>query len=193
MVDAAHAPSLQERLASLRASGAWRVDAARFGYLEALARRMPSQPAPVRQRLQEKLEAGLSEFTLRVQQQQPPARRKVPAPTTPLAQLNAYLRSLRAASHEGQQRDELASARAFRQAWEKTRALEQVQQALARKPANAGPLNSHALVLRSLDVLRELSPDYLRRFVSQVEALQWLEQARENLPKKAGRGGRKKK
>jgi hypothetical protein len=27
--------------------------------------------------------------------------------------------------------------------------------------------------------MRELSPDYLRRFLSQVESLQWLERARE--------------
>jgi hypothetical protein len=192
MIDAGHDASVQERIAALRESGEWQVDAARFGYLEALARRIPAQPAPVRERLEQKLEIGLSEFMQRVAARAP-APRKKPTSTTPLAQLNAYIRGLRAASPEGQAGDELASARAFRQAWEKTRALERVQQALARKPANAGPLNSHALVLRSLDVLRELSPDYLRRFVAQVETLQWLEQARDSLPRKPARSGRKKK
>lgn len=184
-------PSLQERLALLRGSGAWRADAARFVSLEALARRLEGQPAPVRQRLQDRLQAGLSDFMERVEQRAPMPRKAQRAPA-PLAQLNAYIRSLRAASPDGSQ--ELASARAFRQAWEKSRALEQVQQALARRPANAGPLNSHALVLRSLDLLGALSPDYLRRFVAQVETLQWMERAQEQLPRKAAKpAGRRRR
>jgi hypothetical protein len=33
------------------------------------------------------------------------------------------------------------------------------------------------LVLRSLALMQDISPDYLRRFVSQVETLLWLEKA----------------
>lgn len=183
--------SVQERLASLRTSGAWRMDAARFGYLEALARRLEGQPAPVRQRLEHKLQAGLADFVQRIEHR-PPAQRQRPAPPGPLAQLNASLRGLRAGAPDGAQRHELASARAFRESWDKARALQQVQEALARKPANAGPLNSHALVLRSLDLLGALSPAYLRRFVAHVETLQWLEQAREATPRKPARRARKK-
>ena len=36
----------------------------------------------------------------------------------------------------------------------------QASQAIARGAANAGPLNSHMLVLRSLSSMRDLSPDY---------------------------------
>jgi hypothetical protein len=61
---------------------------------------------------------------------------------------------------------------------------EQVEQAAARKPANAGPLNSHALVLQSLALMRELSPDYLERFLRQVESLQWLDRAAAQLPQR---------
>ena len=43
--------------------------------------------------------------------------------------------------------------------------------AVSRKPANAGPLNSHLLVLHSLGMLGELSDAYLRRFLVQVESL----------------------
>lgn len=186
-------PSAQERLASLRTSGAWRIDAARFAYLEAMARRLETQPAPVRQRLEQKLQTGLADFVQRIEQRQPVARKR-PAPASPLAQLNASLRQRHAASPESAQRDELASARAFRASWDKARALQQVQEALARKPANAGPLNSHALVLRSLDLLGALSPDYLRRFVAHVETLQWLEQARAGAPRKGSRpAGRARK
>ncbi|QJW85699.1 DUF2894 domain-containing protein [Ramlibacter terrae] len=52
-----------------------------------------------------------------------------------------------------------------------------VAEAVARRPAQAGPLNSHVLVLQTLGMMRELSPDYLRRFIEHVETLQWLEQA----------------
>ena len=76
-----------------------------------------------------------------------------------------------------------ARARRFRQAWTRRRSLEQVQRAVARAPANAGPLNSHALVLQSLELMRELSPDYLRRFLVHVEALQWLDAARQAYPR----------
>lgn len=74
-------------------------------------------------------------------------------------------------------RTELKSTQRFRETWARVAADRQVQQALARAPDNAGPLNSHLLVLRSLGVMRELSPDYLRRFLAHVEALQWLDQA----------------
>jgi hypothetical protein len=116
-----------------------------------------------------------------------------------LAQLNQYIRGTvaaraeLAAPGERPEPDELASARRFRRAWDRGRTLDQVQQALARRPASAGPLNSHMLVLRSLDMLRELSPDYLRRFLRHVEALQWLEQAAQRLPHEAGKAGKQGK
>jgi hypothetical protein len=67
-----------------------------------------------------------------------------------------------------------------------------VVQATHRAPENAGPLNSHMLVLRTLGLMRELSPHYLRRFLSHTETLLWLEQAQGQLksaqsPTKNGR------
>jgi hypothetical protein len=53
----------------------------------------------------------------------------------------------------------------------------QASQAIARGPANAGPLNSHMLVLRSLLSMRDLSADYLCCFVSYADTLLRLEQA----------------
>jgi hypothetical protein len=108
----------------------------------------------------------------------------------PLAQLNEYIRGTMlarmeaaAAPGEALDPDELMSARRFRRAWDRGRTLDRVEQALARKPASAGPINSHALVLRSLALMRELSPDYLRRFLVHVESLQWLDQALEQTPR----------
>jgi hypothetical protein len=90
----------------------------------------------------------------------------------------------------------LPSVRRFRETWSRIAAEDQVTQAVERGPANAGPLNSHMLVLRTLALLRDLSPDYLRRFLSQMETLQWLEQASQTIapvkPKPARRSRVKK-
>jgi hypothetical protein len=113
------------------------------------------------------------------------------ADASPLAELNAYIRrvSLERAGADafGAPVDpgELASARRFRHAWNSGRTLDQLQQAIARTPANAGPLNSHALAVRSLELMGELSTDYLRRFLVSVETLQWLEAARQQYPRQS--------
>lgn len=72
---------------------------------------------------------------------------------------------------------EMRSVRRFRAVWARITAENQVSQALACGPTNAGPLNSHMLVLRCLKLMQSLSPEYLRRFLSHIEALLWLEQA----------------
>ena len=114
----------------------------------------------------------------------------------PLGELNAYIRGTvearRAALDPGESAhpDDLFNARTFRKAWERGRAVDRFEQAIARTPANAGPLNSHALVLRSLGLMRELSTDYLRRFLVQAETLQWLEKAREKYPREEAKAGK---
>ncbi len=95
--------------------------------------------------------------------------------SSPLAQLNAYIRSVSPGAKDGGH--ELASARRFREAWGLYQAENKLDLASLRRPANAGPLNSHALVLESLERVHALSPAYLRRLLAQVDTLQWLEQA----------------
>lgn len=73
-------------------------------------------------------------------------------------------------------RTELKSVRHFRNTWSKLSADKQVTQALGQAPKNAGPINSHRLVLSSLALMREISPDYLNRFVSYVDTLLCLDQ-----------------
>lgn len=51
----------------------------------------------------------------------------------------------------------------------------QVTQAMAQAPQNAGPINSHMLVLRSLGLMREASPDYLGRFMIYLDTLLCLD------------------
>lgn len=109
----------------------------------------------------------------------------------PLARLNQYIRSAKQDGIDHRPgRDlgsslvsdlaassEMASVRRFREAWSRMAAEDQVDQAAGRGPVNAGPLNSHMLVLRSLALMRKLSPDYLQRFLSHVDTLLWLNQA----------------
>lgn len=65
----------------------------------------------------------------------------------------------------------------MRETWERLGAEETVVQATHRASENAGPLNAHMLVLRTLGLVRELSPHTLRRCLSHTETLLWLEQA----------------
>jgi hypothetical protein len=155
----------------------------RWRMLEALARRMEGQSEPVRALLQARLAAGLDACEQGIAGAPVTSARPAPAPRVadPLAALNLALREAaasRAGPGDEAPANELASARRFRQAWHAQRTLEQVEQALGRRPANAGPLNSHALVLQSIALMRQLSPAYLGRFLAAVESLQWLELAR---------------
>lgn len=71
----------------------------------------------------------------------------------------------------------LKSVRHFRRTWKRLNAEQRLAQSRAALPLNAGPLNSHHLVHRALQQLRDLSPAYFERFVAQVDGLLWLEQA----------------
>ena len=71
---------------------------------------------------------------------------------------------------------DLKAVRYFSSTWSRLHADQQLAQSRARVPANAGPLNSQRLVLRALQLMREVSPAYLNRFMSYVDALLWLDQ-----------------
>ena len=208
------ASPLQARLDALREAGQ-RLDPVRLHYLDVLSQRLATAPDAVRHVLEGKLDAALTDFEERLRR--PPAASRAAGAqlsTTPLVQLNQYIRALKQSGDgqlpvlgldsrlghslpgEGDTHPELASVRRFREAWSRIAAEDQVMEAVERGPANAGPLNSHRLVLRTLSVLHGLSPDYLRRFLSHVETLQWLEQASQTItPVKAkpARRGRVKK
>lgn len=65
----------------------------------------------------------------------------------------------------------------FRNIWSRLSADRRLTQSQAKVPENAGPLNSHRLVHQSLTLMRELSPEYLHRFMAYVDALHWVDQA----------------
>ena len=101
---------------------------------------------------------------------------------TPLSTLSDHVRQATQGpdfsepGSEGGHQDEMKSVRRFRAAWSRLQADDQLTRAMDRRPDNAGPLNSHMLVLRTLTLMRDLSPDYLRRFLEQVDTLLWLDQ-----------------
>ena len=65
----------------------------------------------------------------------------------------------------------------FKRTWSRLSAEQRLAQSRASLPENAGPLNSQHLVHRSLTLMRELSPEYLERFVGYIDALQWVERS----------------
>lgn len=77
---------------------------------------------------------------------------------------------------------DLKSVRLFKESWRKISADRLVTQALADAPEGAGPLNGQQLAVRSLSVLRDLSPAYLNRFVTYFDSMLWLEQSIEVVP-----------
>lgn len=70
---------------------------------------------------------------------------------------------------------DLKSVRYFRDTWSRLAVDQRVNQALEQEPENAGPLNSHLLILRALKLMRDTAPDYLTRFMSYADTLLWLD------------------
>ncbi|MBD3645715.1 DUF2894 domain-containing protein [Alcanivorax sp.] len=97
---------------------------------------------------------------LRQQEQSVLASHGIDAPSTPVA--DARPRELKA----------LRQVRAKQQSQRKR---QRIEQAIHQTPSDAGPLNSHRLVSRALETLRDLSPAYLDHLVTQVDTLMWLE------------------
>jgi hypothetical protein len=190
-------------IAALRLAGAERLDPVQLHYLELLSARAQTQTGPVQRILQTKLALALAEFTRRLEQAHStasaggvPAEGPTAASQSPRESLRDLVRSM--APHAPEQggatagdatgtRSELKSVRQFRNTWSKLSADKQVAKALDQAPKNAGPINSHMLVLRSLALMREISPDYLNRFMTYADSLLCLdhhEQAKYALPGK---------
>jgi len=70
---------------------------------------------------------------------------------------------------------ELKTVRESRATWARMSVYKQLALAMNQAPQNAGPINSHMLVLRSLAMMRDISPDYLSRMVSYVDTLLCLD------------------
>ena len=189
------------QLDALRASGAADRDPVRFAYLEALSRRAAMQPESIRLSLNAKISAAADELASRPAPT--PTEIAPTTPASPLADLLAYVsqqahdqpdtrqpaneistvnrknrpKSKSVPAAPRQQGPELKSVAIFRNEWSKLSTEQQLTQTLAQAPENAGPMNSQHLVLRSLERMRDIAPDYLQGFMSYIDTLIWLDHA----------------
>lgn len=175
-------------IASLRLSGGETFDPIGLHYLDVLAKRSVAQPRPVKRILEDRLAEGLAGFARRLQHAQCEAAHAGASVQSTsksnsecLANLVQWIANHSLGRTEGHEvadvgaRVELKSVERFRNTWSKLSANKQVTQALEQAPMNAGPLNSHMLVLRSLALIRDISPDYLNRFISYADTLLCLD------------------
>ena len=174
--------------------GDHRFDPVRFRVIEAMARRAAAYSGEARRILDDKVATLLAVYGEDLGKAQPADVAKqeaapergalaglvdhiarhapVPGDSSPPAAGNAA-RGLPASSPS----TELKSIRYFKSTWSRLSADRRLTQSLAKVPENAGPLNSHHLVHRSLTLMRDLSPEYLNHFMSYVDTLSWVEQA----------------
>ena len=177
-------PSPADALNLLPAEGAaWATEAAQrdpvgWHYILVLAERTRSQTGPAQALLQAKLSTAVSQLQARLTAPQNP--NTLPASFT-ASPLSALLQDMAAPSAErplspsGQGRMDNPRVAQFRQQLGKISVQKQVTQAIAQAPQNAGPINSHMLVLRSLGLMRDLSPEYLHHFMGYVDTLLFLD------------------
>lgn len=182
-------PSAQtDPLASLRTAGAARFDAVGWHYIEVLAERVGTHTGPAQTLLRAKLDQALAQFQTRLSAT-PCQPNKVPPAPSPLSLLLSdmaqHAPALQAssagplvpASRATGWRAESPRVQQFKKQLSRISVQRQVKQAIAMAPQNAGPINSHMLVLRSLGLMRDASPDYLNRFMAHVDTLLRLDES----------------
>lgn len=192
-------PSPADALNLLQAEGAaWAAEAAQrdpvgWHYIRVLAERTRTQTGPAQALLQAKLSTAVAQLQARLAAPQNPNTLPASSTASRSSPLTAMLQDMAAPSAErplspsGQGRMDNPRVAQFRQQLGKISVQKQVTQAIAQAPQNAGPINSHMLVLRSLGLMRDLSPDYLNRFMGYVDTLLFLDapQTVKATPKKA--------
>lgn len=180
----------QATLDEWRARGADRLDRVRFHWIEALHRRAANQTGEARRILDERLGNLIAAYAEDLDRAAPTSEVEGAAgepARSALAELlddivsqaredaNASSAATGALGRHPHAPTELKMLEDVRETWSRVSAEKQLRQSLDQVPTNAGPLNSSSLVHRSLLLMREVSPEYLRQFLSYVDALSWLE------------------
>lgn len=70
---------------------------------------------------------------------------------------------------------DLRSTQRFREIWTLIQVETHIAQATQQAPSHAGPLHAHSLIVRTLNLMHERSPDYLKRFLLEAQTLLWLD------------------
>ena len=73
------------------------------------------------------------------------------------------------------QRPQLQSMKGIRESMKYFNLDRMIIDAIEKEPENAGPHNPHMLAIKSLIKMKDLSPQYLRRFAGYIETVLWLE------------------
>jgi len=176
--------SAHAQLAAWREQGADRLDPMRFHRMEALATRASQHEGAARRILDARLGELIEAYARDASKAAASANADPIGTPSPLADLLAHIEAGTAI----RSRDELPSASypaldmldEFKKLWSTLRTSSQMRQSLEQVPENAGPLNSGALVHRSIALMRELSPGYLEQFLSYADSLSWIEQINAN-------------
>ena len=185
--------SARATLDAWRERGADRLDPMRFRFIDALERRSAAHSGAARRVLDERLAALLGAYAGDLEGAEFKAEDAASAGNAAssregLKDLVAYIAANHASSEDGgasagnparpmpRSYPELAILDEFREIWSRVSTDRQLRQSEHQVPKNAGPLNSNILVHRSLSLMREVSPGYLRQFLSYADALSWLEQ-----------------
>lgn len=188
-----------EMIGTWRAQGRHRADPVRFHLMEALARRTAAHQGEARRILDEKLAGLAAAYGRNLENSQgadgapslaaakrlpagAPARGALAELVDHIARHAPAMGGSTAAAPEDTLHGlapapaELKTLKFFKSTWSRLSAERRLTQSLAKVPENAGPLNSHHLVHRSLLLMRDLSPEYLNRFMTYVDTLLWVDQ-----------------
>ncbi len=179
---------------ALRAQGAQRFDPVRWHTIEAMARRADAHHGEARRVLDSRLAHLLAAYgqdfgthgpatttePAQVAQHGPLVdllahiARHAADPADPVDGTIAGIGSPTAPHHPSA----LKAVRHYQSTWARLSVDRRLTQALAQVPENGGPLNTQRLLHQALTAMRDASPTYAHRFLSHVEALLWLDQAR---------------
>jgi hypothetical protein len=175
-----------------REQGADRMSRVRFHRIDALERRAAGHDGEVRRLLDARLSTLIDAYSADLKATAHKSATSAEAAETSASEtltgLVDYIAE-HAADRDGVAADdatarpafpELAALDDFRKLWSAVRVENQTRVSLEQVPTDAGPLNSGALVHRSLTLMRELSPGYLQHFMAYVDALTWLERMGED-------------
>lgn len=165
---------------ALRKRGAQQADPIRFRLIESLARRAARHEGAARRVLDERLAVLIAACGEALDRAPLPVEAGM-VPRSPLADLVAGLARqalLAPTAQAPAPAAELDTLPFFRRTWSRLSADQRLAQSQAALPDNAGPLNSHHLVHRSLTLMRDLSPGYFDRFMAHADALLSLQQGK---------------
>jgi hypothetical protein len=176
----ATADTIHATLTALQASGADQFDPVRFYFIRSMANRSLQQESAVAGLLVAKAHEALTDYAVRLSAQRENVARQIEQPVDRTDTFSTLTQLLHTVDKDGGDSTasgsrELKSVRYFRDALQRQHADKLVTDALIDAPQDAGPLNPQKLALRSLAIMRDISPAYLGHFVSYLDALFWLE------------------